>query len=142
MGALRCPKCEVALTNDEAESGVCPCCKAALPQAIMRAGAQRLFRSSPVGPASGTSGGADADHLPGLARVARWMIRISAAGMIFLVAGCFATTILSALFLPANLSGADRNEIVGHIMFGLGALFLMCFVSLIIGTGLKVLAGD
>jgi hypothetical protein len=145
MKPLSCPTCDVPLTSSEADSGWCPSCGKRLPTRIVEEGTKRLVLSgkrsstgrSPVAPRQ-----TDRDHLPGLARVARWMIRLSAAGLIFLVAGCCGITTLVAYVLPAGNSAAESDKIYHAIGTGLGMMFIVLFVTLLVGYGLKVLAGD
>ena len=145
MKPLSCPHCDVPLTSTEADGGWCPSCGKRLPTRIVEEGTKRLVLSgqrsstgrSPVAPRQ-----ADSDHLPRLSRVARWMIRLSAAGLIFLVAGCCGMTTLFAYVLPASGPSRERDEMYRVIGIGLGMVFIVLFVTLLVGFGLKVLAGD
>jgi hypothetical protein len=139
MEPLSCPECKVPLTSEEAERGRCPCCKVALPAWVVREGERRQFRSSV--PRSARSPDVPEDRLPTLARVARWTIRISGAGMIFVGAGCFGVSMLAA-FIPANLPAGQKGEMISLFMTGCAGLFILLFVTLLVGVGLKVLAGD
>lgn len=142
MDPLSCPGCDVPLTSAEAEMGRCPCCKAALPAGIVREGERRQYRSTGTRPAAMRAPDAPEDHLPTLARIARWTIRISGAGMIFVMAGCFGCSMLSAFVIPSNASPARQSEIMSLFTTGCIGLFVLCFVTMLIGLGLKVLSGD
>ena len=82
------------------------------------------------------------DHLPQLARIGSWMTRIGGAGIMFLIAGCCGLSSMIGLIIPDDADDATRQAWVDIVGTGLGVLFVGMVVTLFVGLGLKVLAGE
>ena len=108
---------------------------------VAREGASRLYHGSP-GRSVGAQREANPDHIPQLARVGGWMVRIGGAGMLFVIAGCCGWASLLTMIVPADMDEQQELTLGKLVGTGLTMLFALTFLTFVVGVGLKILAGE
>lgn len=123
MQPKKCTNCDAHLSHHEVSEGWCDTCGKRLPGSWL-AVKEDAFRKPEFRPPSG------------LARLASWLTRLSAAGMLFVLAGCVGLPVWGSLVFDS----LDMDTSSRQIGSGLGVAFFTFLTVWLIGKGLAVLA--